>query len=71
MYLKGTFEKDDQVMFFKRIISSGHSLKSLNHYENPQFFQANAAYAKMGKADKKTSDMAFDTLFGNGKSDDN
>ena len=26
--------------------------------------QANAAYAKMGKADKKTSDMAFDTLFG-------
>ena len=63
MYLKGTFEKDDQVMF-----SSGHSL---NHSQNPQFFQANAAYAKMGKADKKTSDMAFDTLFGNGKSDDN
>ena len=61
MYLKGTFEKDDQVMFFKRIISSGHSL---NHSQNPQFFQANAAYAKMGKADKKTSDMAFDTLFG-------
>lgn len=55
-------------MFFKRIISSGHSL---NHSQNPQFFQANAAYAKMGKADKKTSDMAFDTLFGNGKSDDN
>ena len=65
MYLKGTFEKDDQVMFPKRIISSGHSLT------HDQFFQANAAYAKMGKADKKTSDMAFDTLFGNGKSDEN
>ena len=50
------------------MFSSGHSL---NHSQNPQFFQANAAYAKMGKADKKTSDMAFDTLFGNGKSDDN
>ena len=31
---------------------------------NSIFPQANAAYAKMGKADKKTSDMAFDTLFG-------
>lgn len=31
--------------------------------------QVNAAFAKMGKTDKKTSEMAFDTLFGSGKSE--
>ena len=68
MYLKGTFEKDEQVLITAAEHISWSFSKPCMNSVTPQ---ANAAYAKMGKADKKTSDMAFDSIFGGGKSDEN